>query len=832
MRTVFSVYFLFLAVMVFCQKPQKPTTSEILSQIQKLNVLGSVLYVAAHPDDENTRLIAYLSKEKHYDVTYLSLTRGDGGQNLIGTELRELLGVLRSQELLMARSIDGGKQLFGRANDFGFSKNPTETLQIWERDQVLSDVVQAMRSTQPDVVINRFYHEEKYPTHGHHTASAMLSMEAFDLAARANCYPEQIPTLGLWQPKRLFFNTSWFFFGNRETFEKLDKSHLHKVDVGVYSPLLGKSITEIAAEARSQHKCQGFGMLSTRGSSFEYLEHLKGSKPKAQSDLLEGINTTWTRLEGGAKVGKLLKKIEKNFDLTKPEASVADLLLALTMIENLPQSYWKTKKLAEIKTVIKACLGLYLEASTTETLVTPSDSLSIRFEAINRSGIPLSIDKIALQPGIWDTLPKMPMKQNELFQLNKKILVPAKANLTAPYWLLEPWSVGMYTVQNFDLLGKPETPHYFSVSWEIVLGGKRMVLDEEMYYKTGEPAIGEVFAPIEVIPPALVSFDKSAIYSAKSKESITVSVKSGKPNANGTVRLLVPKDWKVEPAQHQFAIAQKGGQASFQFEVSPVAGAQSEILTSVAEMDGKTYSSSLTEIKYDHIPPQSVLLPSRLRFTPLNVKCTAKQVGYYLGAGDQVAESLEQIGCKVTQLTDLDIQPQNLAKFDCILIGIRAYNTKDALKYHNKILLDYVAAGGTLILQYNTNHELVLPEFAPFKLKLGRGRVTEENAPVTILAPEHSVLNTPNKIVASDFDGWVQERGLYFPSEWGPEFAPLIGCKDTGEKNREDGAILIANHGKGKYIYTGLSFFRELPEGVPGPMRILANLMSAGTSSK
>jgi LmbE family N-acetylglucosaminyl deacetylase len=809
------------------QGPQKPNSAEVLADIKKLNVLGSVLYVAAHPDDENTRLITYLSKEKNYEVTYISLTRGDGGQNLIGTELRELLGVLRSEELLMARKIDGGNQLFSRANDFGYSKTPAETFRIWNKDQVMEDLMLAIRSEQPDVIINRFSHEDKFSTHGHHTASAMLSYEAFDLANDAKTYPAQAKKFGTWQPKRMFFNTSWFFYGSREQFDKMDESNLYQVDIGTYLPLLGKSVSEIAAEARSQHKCQGFGMLSARGTSMDYLDHIKGSKPENRNDIFDGINTSWSRVEGGAAIGALLSKVESLYNPQKPEASVPDLLAAMRMMEELPDGYWKRTKLKAIKKVIQACLGLYIETSATETLVAHGDSLSLHFEAVNRSSADLKLVSVINASG-FERQVNASIKANELFQINEKVKIPAELPITAPYWLTETWSTGMYSVPNEALRCLPETPRALVTTWVFDLNGQKITIEQPVFYKKGEPAIGEVFEPIEIMPPVFVAFEKQALYSTARSEKIRVNLTSGKQNAEGTVRLVVPENWQVNPKQHQFQIAQKGGVAEFVFEVTPPKGAQSTRLKAEASMGGKVYTQSRTEIRYDHIPTQQVLLPSELVFTPLQVQCTAKKIGYVMGAGDEVPNALEQMGCQVTLLKPEQLDAKKLAAFDCILVGIRAYNTQDALKYGNAALLEYVKNGGVLIVQYNTTGELVLPEFAPYTLKLGRDRITEEDAKITLLNPQHRLLNVPNKITTADFDGWVQERGLYFPKEWAPEFTPLLSGKDSGETNELKGSLLVADYGKGKYIYTGLSFFRELPVGVPGPMRLLANLMSSG----
>ena len=342
------------------QESEKMSSSEIHDKIKKLNFLGSVLYVAAHPDDENTRLISYLSNNTHARTAYLSLTRGDGGQNLIGPELRESLGVLRTQELLAARKIDGGEQFFTRANDFGYSKHPDETLEIWNKKEVLNDVVWAIRKFRPDVIINRFDHRSPGTTHGHHTSSAMLSLEAFDIANDPKKYPEQLKNYNTWQPKRILFNTSWWFYGSREKFNEADKSNLINVDIGVYYPSKGLSNTEIAALSRSQHKCQGFGTAGSRGEKQEYLEYIKGDFPK-NNNLFAGINTSWNRIKEGNKIGALLNNIETNFNFQSPSSHVKELMKAYVLIQKIEDSYWREQKTKEISEIIEACTGLFIE---------------------------------------------------------------------------------------------------------------------------------------------------------------------------------------------------------------------------------------------------------------------------------------------------------------------------------------------------------------------------------------------------------------------------------------------------------------------------------------
>lgn len=817
-----SIFLLFIATVLpealKAQKPAKPNPADLHLAIKKLNVLGTVLYVAAHPDDENTRMISYLRNAKLYDVTYLSLTRGDGGQNLIGPEMRELLGVLRTQELLMARSVDGGKQMFTRANDFGFSKSPEETLRFWDKEAVLSDVVWAYRQVKPDVVINRFYHDKKYDTHGHHTASAMLSVEAFDLSGKTDVYPEQLKHTEPWQARRQFFNTSWFFYGSQEAFAKVDKSTLWPVDIGVYLPLKGKSNNEVASESRSMHRCQGFGSLTSRGESLDYLDFIKGDKPTTQ-DIFEGINTTWTRVPGGEPVGRILAQIDQEFRSDDPAASVPDLLTAMKMIQSLPEGYWKQRKLTEIREVIRGCLGLYLESTASEPTATPGDPVKVRLEIINRSQHTVQLNGLNVRPSLFDTLPVYTLGNNKGWVLEKTVRIAQNAGFTSPYWLQNPATLGMYAVEDQLLRGLPETPRYATVAWELTINGVPMTFETDLAWKTGEPAIGEVWRPFEVLPPVFVSFTEPSYIFTQKEQEVQVVVKAGKDNVSGVVR--------VGKMSQPFALKKKEEEKTLHFVVKAENGQHDSMLEAVAEVEGQQYSRKLVTIQYDHIPQQSVLLSSATSAHRVDLKVKAKTVGYYPGAGDDIPAALRQMGCQVKVLESKDMDLAVLSKLDAIVMGIRAYNTKDDLKVHHARLMEYVQNGGTLVVQYNTTGDLVVKDLAPFPLKLSRARVTDETAEIRFLNAGHPILNTPNKISQKDFEGWVQERGLYFPGEWDPAFTPILSANDPGEKI-SDGPLLVAQYGKGYYIYTGLSFFRELPAGVPGAYRLFANLISVG----
>ena len=812
----------------FAQKPQKPTASEIYHDLQKLNFLGSAMYIAAHPDDENTRLISYLSNDLKARTAYLSMTRGDGGQNLIGPEIRELLGVIRTQELVAARNTDGGSQLFTRANDFGYSKHPDETLAIWNKDEVMSDVVRAIRKFKPDIVINRFNHRTPGETHGHHTSSAMLSFEAFDLVGDSNIYPETAKEFGAWRPKRLFFNTYSWAYKNKEDFDKM-KPKLTWAETGAYYPSLGLSNGEIAALSRSMHKSQGFGNTGRRGSQTEYLEFLKGDAATNKDDLFEGINTTWSRLEEGSFIGAILTEVEKNFDFKNPSASVPQLVKAYVLIQKIRDTHWRTIKTDEIKQLILSCSGLYLEAVADQQTVAPKGNVIVTLEAINRSNVPMQLNSVASTVIQFPSqLVPISLSENIKQNIASTEFTFNVTNISTPYWLNKAGTLGMYHVENKELIGLPTQTGQFPVHFYVSIAGTEIDFVKNIIYKFNDPVKGEVYRPFEVLPEATAAVpEKVLIFSSEAARDIPVVITSGRENITGTVSLLHPKGWIVSPAQQTFSLGPKGASQTVIFSIKPPKDQSEGVIKPVVQVGDNYYKKELISIDYDHIPFQNVLIPSQAKVVRIPIEKKGENIGYIDGAGDAIPESLKQIGYTVTTIEPSEITAENLSNFDAIVVGIRAYNTISELKFKQPLLNDYVANGGTLLLQYNTSHRLITKEFAPYSIKLSRDRVTDEFATVTLLAPKHPALNTPNKITSADFDGWVQERGLYFPNEWAPEFTPILGMHDK-EYPDTRGSLLIAKHGKGHYIYTGLSFFRELPAGVSGAYRLFANLLSLG----
>jgi LmbE family N-acetylglucosaminyl deacetylase len=809
------------------QKPKTPSSSEIYESIQKLNFLGSVLYVAAHPDDENTRLIAYMSNHVKARTAYLSLTRGDGGQNLIGPELRELLGVIRTQELLAARGIDGGEQLFTRANDFGYSKHPDETLEIWNKNQVLSDVVLAIRQFKPDVIINRFDHRTPGTTHGHHTTSAMLSMEAFELANDKTAYPKQLKQTELWQPKRLFYNTSWWRYGSREAFDKVDKSNMISFDIGTYYPLKGMSNNELASLASSQHLCQGFGRVATRGSQTEYIEFLKGTPLNGQPDVFAGIDTSWSRIRGGSAIGDILYTIENNFNFQNPSVHIADLLKAYKLLQNIEDTHWKTQKTKTLKDIIQMCAGLYLEASASSNWATAGDVVNVGLEVLNRSELPITLVSIDNSNNL-SISKNINLENNTRFTFKEVLKIDATATPTTPYWLNKKGTLGMYRVDDKTLIGKPETPRVHYINFNLLIDNTPITFTKPVIQRFSKPDKGELYRPFEVIPEASAKIkEKVIIFESSQQQDITVVVKAGRDNLEGDVEIQHPNDWSVYPKKQKVAITHKGEAQTLVFTVVPPTNQSEGFIGPIVHIGDKDYAKELIAIDYNHIPFQTVLLPSESKVVRLDIKKRGENIGYIQGAGDVVPESLRQIGYNVSVITPDDINPETLGKFDAIVVGIRAYNTLEDLQFKQQQLFDFVANGGNMIVQYNTSYRLKAEKLAPYDLTLSRDRVTDENAEVRFLKPEHDVLNFPNKITQNDFKGWTQERGLYFPNKWAKAFTPILSMNDKGEPAK-DGSLLIAKHGKGHYIYTGLSFFREFPAGVSGAYRLFANMLSLG----
>ncbi|MBP8824128.1 MAG: PIG-L family deacetylase [Flavobacteriales bacterium] len=785
--------------------------------MQKLDVVGSVLYIAAHPDDENTRLIAWLGNGKKVRTGYLSLTRGDGGQNLIGPELGDALGVIRTEELLAARRIDGGEQYFTRAVDFGYSKSAEESFEKWGEQQLLGDVVRVIRLFRPEVIITRFP-PTREAGHGHHEASAILAAEAFDLAGDPTAFPEQLGQgLQVWQPRRLFFNGSSWWRKDLAAFAQTDPDW-YTVDVGGYDPLLGQSFTEIAGRSRSMHKSQGFGAAETRGELLEYLKFIKGERPKGK-DLFDGIDMTWAPLAHGAAVQKAVDALLAGYDLRAPQNSVPALEKLAAAVDALPPTPWKTFTRARVDRLLLAVTGTVVEALANTPYAVTGDSVPVSLNILLRSPAPLwaagpTGEPQALSPN-----------ETRSFPLN----LEAPLTPDQPFWLERPHGY-RYEIKDTQLIGHAVAPPQLQVPYTIrfangtVVNGTTPVL-----YRTVDRVKGDLVQNCEVVPAMSFHANPGLLIVTDTVAHVWIVAEAFTDVAHADLTCEIMADWDLVPQRSAFGAMKAGEVKSVPIQVKPGAnaGRNGPYMRLNA---GHAGPANLTRhvVRYDHIPVRSWYTPATFRIEPVDVEVDAGRIGYIMGAGDQVPQAMAQLGLKVDLLDPATATARSLAGHDAIVIGIRAYNTTQGLKRLNPLLMDYVRQGGTVVAQYTTrSNDMVLPDslIGPYPFRISRERVTVEEAPATLLAPEHPLLNKPNKITAADFEGWVQERGLYFLDHLDPHYTPLIAWNDPGEAPL-DGALVACNYGKGRYIYTGISFFRQLPAGVPGAYRLFANLIS------
>ncbi len=821
-------FLLLVSVHLPAQVNTQPDAAHIKLAMKKLNFLGSVLYVAAHPDDENTRAIAYMANERLATTGYLSMTRGDGGQNLIGPEIREQLGVIRTQELLAARRIDGGLQFFTRAVDFGYSKNAEETFSVWNKEEVLSDVVRIFRQFQPDIVLNRFPPDAR-AGHGHHTASGMLSQEAFELAGNPKAYPDQIKELGVWQPHSLYTNTGRWW--NKD----IDKNTpgIVAADIGSYNTLLGKSYGEIAAESRTQHKSQGFGSAGSRGEALEFFEFEKGYH--AKGDLFETVNTTWSRVPGGERVEPLILQLIKDFNEEKPAASVSQLLVVRKEMMTLKDGIWKRRKLEEVNRLIQDCLGLYVQAAAARYAVAPGELIPYTIELTNRSSEGVKLTKIQGVGISFDSTFSLPLTGNKTVELRLKNQVATSADYSGPYWLKSKHALGLFSVSDKNLIGKPQNDPAIAYSLQFELRRETFHVQVPLIYKWTDPVKGELWRPLEIVPPVSVNMaDEVLIFNDENEKVVAISLKSNSDQLqSGKIVLEVPPGWRVSPASHDFQLVKRNEERTISFNVFPSSEEINSSIKALATIEDKTYDQSMQLIQYDHIPVQTLLKESKVKLVRINLKTKGERIGYIQGAGDDIPSALRNMGYNVWEMKNEEVNKANLSELDAVVLGIRALNTNERAQFFMKDLLEYVQDGGTLVVQYNTSSGLLVDKdkFSPYPLSLSRERVTDESSKVRFINSNHAVLNFPNKIYLKDFEGWVQERGLYFPDKWDTHFDSIVAMQDPGEKEME-GALLVAPYGKGHYIYTGISFFRELPEGVPGAYKLFANLVSLGYSKR
>lgn len=802
------------------------TPQAVRHELEKLRQMGSVLYVAAHPDDENTELLSYLSRGRNFRTAYLSLTRGDGGQNVLGPDIREKLGVARTQELLAARHIDGAQQFFSRAVDFGFSKSYQETLNVWNEQEILSDIVRIIRKFHPDVLITRFS-PSPGGTHGHHTASAVLTEKAFKLAGDPKAFPE----LGLapWQPKRVFWNMSIF---QREKAAAV--TNPLKINISGTDSVSGDSFFDLAGKSRAMHKTQGFDTFRLPGSNsperIESFALLVGTP--ASTDILDGVDTTWNRLPDGAPIKALIDDAIAHFDAKNLAASVPALLKLRTAISSLPKSEQDDPlvhdKRVLLDNILQACLGLHVETTIPQAEVVPGEGLKLHHVAKIDSTVPVRWIGVKY-PLIKKEIDKrIDLHAHENASFDSSETLPKDTALTQPWWLLSEGTAGLFKADNPELIGSAENEPTFPVVNIFEVGGQTLQIFDQPVAITTNTAGKEIKRNLDVIPPvSLRIVPDVSVMTPGASRSVEVEITAARSDSNGTVRLEGPGDWKIEPPQYSFHLARVADIGKFKFTITAPNRSNVAKLLACAEIKGERYCSQREEISYPHLPPQLLQSPASLKALSIDFVKKGTKIGYLPGAGDSLVENIQQLGYDVKVLDDERLTADDLKDLDAVVIGVRAFNVRESIGKAVPLLFDYVHNGGTVIAQYNRPDKLKSDKVAPYDLHISAERVTDENSVVTFLAPEHPVLNSPNKITKADFDDWVQERGLYFPNHWDEHFVPILSCNDAGEQPMK-GSLLVAQWGKGYYIYTGLSFFRELPAGVPGAYRLLANLLSIG----
>ena len=819
-KSLLILLFYFISNQILSQSNNFYSVSNISSMLEKLDVFGKVLYIAAHPDDENTRLIAYLANEKKYETAYLSATRGGGGQNFLGTHLKDNLGLIRTQELLEARKIDGGQQFFTSAIDFGYSKEPIETLNFWNEEKILSDFVWIIRKFRPDIIITRF-NQTPYITHGHHTASAMLADKAFNLAGDPSAFPEQLKHVKIWKPKRLMWNTSRRFFN----LDDYDIDKMIKIDVGVYNNKIGKSYNEIASESRSMHKSQAFGSLRRRGSEVELIVHTQGVK--AENDIMDGVDTSWDRVKPNDALKSYLRQAKDSFNIDKPYQIIDYLSLAHRELNRVFDRDWRSIKKNEIKNLIKASSGLFFEALSNVELASYGEEVKIKFDVINRSPYPIKLDKIQLNEKefiIDDSL-----KNNKLFSVEKSFQLPLEHEVSEKYWLKNPSEFGSYNIDDQKLITEPDNKPVLEAKFIFKVNGQQISYISPVTYKLNSPINGDEYRPFNIGNPIYLNPKNDLEYLVNTnKKNLEVEVISGANNISARIYLDAPEGTKVDPEFYDINFKNNNEKKLLNFNVSLSDNKNSINKVSYkAKIDDKIFSRGINKIIYSHISHQTRFPKSEVSLIKFDLNVKAKNIAYIMGSGDKIPESLSLVGYKVDLFDKNDINIDNLKDYDALIVGVRAFNSDKSLLDIKPQLMNFMESGGNVIIQYNTSRNLDVNKFSPYPFTLSRNRVSQENAPVRIINSKHPALNYPNKITLEDFNGWVQERGLYFPNSWSNDFETIISSNDKGESPNY-GGILISKVGEGYFVYTSYSWFRQLPAGVSGAYKIFTNLISLG----
>jgi LmbE family N-acetylglucosaminyl deacetylase len=841
-------------VLLPAQQPNLAGTVEIDQSIRKLNELGTVLMIGAHPDDERTGVLAYFARGRHMRTAYLSATRGEGGQNLIGSEQGAQLGIIRTQELLAARRIDGAQQFFTRAIDFGFTRTADEALQMWGHDRILSDMVWVIRQFRPDVLILCFTGTPR-DGHGQHQASAILGREAFRAAADPLQFPEQLRYVQPWQAKRMVQSSFNFGLGGpppgapqqaaggrggrggRGGPARADNSGPQpakeigppvETDTGAFNPTLGYSYEEIAGMSRSMHRSQGMGNMGRVGEVESEFTVIGGDA--VSKDLFDGIDTTWNRLPGGAAVGTILAEALRVFESAHPEKIIPQLQKARSLVAAISDPLARIK-LDELDDAIAQCAGLWIDAQARAPEMVPGSYLSVTTTIINRSPAAVTLEGARLEGMFNEDLPVQPvlLAYNQSNAITSTRPVPLGQPYSQPYWLAQPPTGSVYTVQDQQLIGMADTPPILKVRLRLTADGTPFEVTRPVEYRYADRAEGARVRPIAVVPPVAVDLPNAvAMFPTAASRKVAVALRGNVEDAKGDVRLDLPAGWKVTPKSLPFHIGALGELEEVFFDVTPPSADATVPVRAVATVGGREIASGMQVISYPHIPAQILLPPSEARFARADIKVNAHKIGYIMGAGDEMPEALREMGLEVTLLSSSDLEQGDLSRFDAIVAGVRAYNVRADIRASQHRLLDYVKDGGTYIVQYNTGDNSLNMGPYPFTVPPGnRYRVTVEDAPVALPHVDSRLLQYPNRIAPKDFEGWVQERGVYFSSKWDPKYETVLASKDPNEEEPLAGGELWTHYGKGVYIFTAYSWFRQLPAGVPGAYRLFANLLSA-----
>ncbi|HEY0714941.1 MAG TPA: PIG-L family deacetylase, partial [Polyangia bacterium] len=638
----------------------------------------------------------------------------------------------------------------------------------------------------------------------------------------------------------------------------------YRLDVGAYDPLLGLSYGEISAESRSMHKSQGFGSLRRRGpqiEGFDITAEAPGSKPAGKAGAASGtpngapdagIDWTWARVTGGERVAKLTADLARSFRPEDPTASLPGLAALDAALEGLADPHWRAIKRQEVAQLIAACAGLFVEVNAAAPAVTPGKSVAITVNALNRSSAAVKLRELRFAgPALAGGAPIVvavgkALGRHEPNKFERDVAIPANAPSSAPHWLAETALPGRFVLKdggngapvNAAFAGAPENLPPLSVEAHVEVAGRLFVLSQPVRYKWSDPVAGERQRPLEVVPAVSLTPQTGVLLFADGKpQTLAVRVKASDANAKGAVRLETPTGFVVKPERAAFSIAKSGEETEMQFSVQApkTRGTPTGSLKIIAELEGSSTRllHKVEHINHAHIPMQLMLTPAEVHLVPIDLRREGRRIGYVAGAGDEVAQSLERAGYQVVFLDEVALSTGSFAGLDAIVTGVRAFNTNERLGHHLKRLLDYVKAGGTVVVQYNTNNRIagIGGQIGPLPFEISRDRVTNEKATVTFATPNHPILSYPNKIGAADFDGWVQERGLYFASNWDKGYEAPLEMADAGESPQR-GSLIVTRHGRGAFIYTGLAFFRQLPAGVPGAYRLFANLVGHGRARK